>query len=223
MAMARLAADGALHLSSGLSMEMLDRLPVDAVLDADMAGSRDLLSQHWCAGLVAPIRRRLHGIGVLAQDAVAIQCTLFRKTDTCNWKVPYHQDLSVPVAARIEHPNLAGWSSKPEGVFVQPPETVLAELLAVRLHLDDCGVDDGPLRIVPGSHRLGRVSSESIPTMQKSAVETACTARRGDLWLMRPLLLHASSRALKPGGRRVLHFLFASPDPGHGLQWRLAV
>lgn len=221
--MERFTADGALHLSSELPMDLLAALPVDAALDDDSAGSRDLLSHPWCAELVAPIRRRLHAAGVLANDAVAIQCTLFRKTATCNWKVPYHQDLSVPVVVRVEHPDLSGWSTKPDGVYVQAPELLLSEILAVRLHLDPCGESDGPLRIVPGSHRAGRLPSAMIADVPKSAVERTCVASRGDLWLMRPLLLHASSRAARPNGRRVLHFLFAPPDPGYGLQWRIAV
>lgn len=221
--MERFAADGALRLPSGLPEGLLDALPVDTVLDDDMAGSRDLLSHPWCAELVAPIRRRLHAAGVLALDAVAIQCTLFRKTTTCNWKVPYHQDLSIPVATRIEHPDLAGWSTKADGVYVQPPEPFLSDLVAARLHLDACGEGDGPLRVVPGSHRSGRLPAAAIANVPKSTVERTCVAERGDLWLMRPLLLHASSKAERPNGRRVLHFLFAPPDPGHGLQWRIAV
>ncbi|MBX3711872.1 MAG: phytanoyl-CoA dioxygenase family protein [Lysobacter sp.] len=223
MTMSRFAEDGASRLSSALPSDLLAALPADAALDDDSAGSRDLLSQPWCAELVAPIRRRLYAIGALAEDAVAIQCTLFRKTATCNWKAPYHQDLSVPVAVRIEHPDLSGWSTKPDGLYVQPPETLLSKLLAVRLHLDACGEDDGPLRVVPGSHRSGRLPSTTIADVPKSAVERTCVAERGDLWLMRPLLLHASSRAARPNGRRVLHFVFAPPDPGHGLQWRIAV
>jgi hypothetical protein len=220
---AQLDADGALRLASGLSPERLAALPVDEALDDGIAGARDLLLQPWCAQLVPQLRHRLHAAGVLSMDAVAIQCTLFRKSADCNWKVPYHQDLSVPVAARVEHPALTGWSSKPDGLYVQPPEALLTDLLAVRLHLDSSGEDDGPLRIVPGSHHAGRLPSAAIADIPKSARERDCVAAQGDLWLMRPLVLHASSRALRPNGRRVLHFLFAPPDPGHGLQWRIAV
>ncbi|MFD0726325.1 phytanoyl-CoA dioxygenase family protein [Lysobacter brunescens] len=223
MTAAQLDVDGAIRLESGLSWDLLATLPVDDALEDGLAGARDLLWQPWCARLVAPIRRRLHAAGVLAAESVAVQCTLFRKTADCNWKVPYHQDLSVPVAARVEHPALTGWSSKPDGLYVQPPEALLSDLLAVRLHLDICGEDDGPLRIVPGSHRAGRLPFAAIADVPKSARERSCVAAPGDLWLMRPLVLHASSRALRPNGRRVLHFLFAPPDPGHGLQWRIAV
>ncbi|KRB06884.1 hypothetical protein ASD86_12855 [Lysobacter sp. Root690] len=54
--------------------------------------------------------------------------------------------------------------------------------------------------------------------------EVECTARPGDLLIMRPLLLHASSKAVQPSGRRrILHFLFGPRDPGFGLRWSLAI
>ncbi len=220
---ATLTEAGWLRVPSGLSRAMLCGLPAEAALDVGNAGSRDLLSQVWCSNLVAPLRSGLQALGLLPNDAVAVQCTLFRKTPDCNWKVPYHQDLSIPVADRIEHPALSGWSVKEDGHYVQPPVALLDGLLAVRLHLDPCGDDKGALRVVPGSHRLGRLEPERVAAMDKRHCQTLCTADAGDLLLMRPLLLHASSKAMRPNGRRVLHFLFAPPDPGCGLQWRIAV
>jgi hypothetical protein len=211
------------RLPSGLSQGMLRTLPVDDAPDAGSAGSRNLLACDWCAALVAPIRDRLHVLGLLPADSVAVQCTLFRKAPDCNWNVPYHQDLSIPVDRQVEHPALSGWSVKEDGHYVQPPATLLDALLAVRLHLDACGEDEGALRVVPGSHRLGRLSPERIAMMDKRKDEVVCVADVGDLLLMRPLLLHASSKAGRPNGRRVLHFLFAPRDPGCGLQWRIVV
>lgn len=218
-----LAEAGWLRVPSGLPRATLDALPVEAALDAGDAGSRNLLTEIWCSGLVAPLRAGLQSLGLISDDAVAVQCTLFRKTPDCNWKVPYHQDLSIPVAEFVEHPALSGWSVKEDGRYVQAPAGLLDGLLAARLHLDPCGDDDGALRIVPRSHRLGRLSPERIAAMDKRRDEVVCAADVGDLLLMRPLLLHASSKAVRPNGRRILHFLFAPPHPGCGLQWRIAV
>jgi ectoine hydroxylase-related dioxygenase (phytanoyl-CoA dioxygenase family) len=223
MSLATLADAGWLRVPSGLPPAMLDALPVDVAPGVGDAGSRNMLEQDWCAALVSPIRSRLQSLGLLAADAVAVQCTLFRKTPDCNWKVPYHQDLSVPIAGHVRHPALSGWSVKEDGHYVQPPIDVLDALLAVRLHLDPSGYDEGALRVVTGSHRLGRLSPERIAAMDKRHDEIVCAADSGDLLLMRPLLLHASSKAERPRGRRVLHFLFAPPMPGCGLQWRSAV
>lgn len=41
--------------------------------------------------------------------------------------------------------------------------------------------------------------------------------------VMRPLLLHASSKAPGAGLRRVLHFLFAPARASHDLRWQIAI
>jgi ectoine hydroxylase-related dioxygenase (phytanoyl-CoA dioxygenase family) len=218
---------GWLRVSSALPRATLDALPLDAVLDDEAAGTRQLLEKPWCAALVAPIRARLQQLGVLVEDAVAVQCTLFRKTPECNWKVPYHQDLSIPVAARVENAALSGWSIKEDGHYVQATDALLANMMAVRVHLDHCDADAGALRVLSGSHRLGRIDAAQIGAKiaesDMRAQEVVCTADVGDLLLMRPLLLHASSKANRPNGRRVLHYLFAPLQPGGGLSWRSAI
>ncbi len=190
----------------------------------DDAGDRELLREPWCGELAAALRARLSAAGLLAADAVAVQCTLFRKSAGRNWKVTLHQDLSIPVAAQVDDARLSAWSRKQGGTFVQPPAELLQRLLAVRLHLDDCGAGDGPLRVVPGSHRHGRLDADAAAALRAAQGETACTARRGDLLIMRPLLLHASSKATRPEGRRrVLHFLYGPREPGYALHWSLAI
>jgi hypothetical protein len=183
-------------------------------------GTRTMLQSAWCAALVQRLRRHATLAPLLPPDAVAVQCTYFEKSVGRNWLVPWHQDLSVPVAERVEHPALRGWSRK-EGVLqVQPPAAVLAQLVAVRLHLDDCGPQDGPLRVLPGSHTAG-VRPEGASPAADDAI--TCTAPRGSALLLRPLLLHASSKASGNGLRRVLHLLFAPPPLPHGLRWHHAV
>lgn len=199
-------------------------LPAVSAAAEDDAGDRELLREPWCAELAAQLRESLIGAGLLATDAVAVQCTLFRKSAGRNWKVALHQDLSIPVAARVDDARLSAWSRKQGGQFVQPPAELLERLLAVRLHLDACGPGDGPLRVVAGSHRHGRLDADAAAALRTARGETECTARRGDLLIMRPLLLHASSKATRPEGRRrVLHFLFGPREPGYALHWSPAI
>lgn len=216
-----LSSAGWVRLTSGLVPAAL-RLP-DLDDRAVSAGSRACLQLQACAALVAPIRARLAAIGLLSMDAVAVQCSLFRKTSVCNWNVACHQDLSVPVAERSTDPALTGWSIKEDGLQVQPPVELLERLLAVRLHLDDCPEQTGALRVVSGSHRQGRIATDRIAKVREAGCDTVIEAQAGDLLAMRPLLLHASSKATRPNGRRILHFLFAPPDPGYGLRWSTAL
>ena len=88
--------------------------------------------------------------------------------------------------------------------------------------IDDCLLYTS-LRVLPGTHAAGRIDVEAIPALRRDRREAHCFADAGDLILMRPLLLHASSKAESPSGRRVLHVLFAPPEPGFGLRWRTRV
>ncbi|MGJ7526429.1 phytanoyl-CoA dioxygenase family protein [Variovorax sp. GB1P17] len=186
------------------------------------AGSRNLLAQPQCREMAHCLKAQLVDMGLLAACAVAVQCTLFDKTADRNWLVALHQDTSIPASTR--EPDLAMPAVIKEGEpYVQPPVDVLQSLLAVRVHLDDCGADAGPLRVVPGSHRAGHLDDSKAQAMRADRGEVTCTAARGDALLMRPLLLHASSRARSPARRRVLHFLFGPECLPHGLVWNRIV
>ncbi len=192
-------------------------------LNTDGAGTRELLAQPWCAGLADTLRGHPALAPWLPATHAAIQCTGFDKSAGQNWLVPIHQDLSIPVAERIGHPALQGWSEKEGRLYVQPPRDVLEHLIAVRLHLDDCGETAGPLRVVPGSHRQGRLTQAQMLAERERRGEVACLSKRGGVLLMRPLLLHASSRSTGAPSRRVLHFVFGPRALPLGLRWAQAV
>jgi ectoine hydroxylase-related dioxygenase (phytanoyl-CoA dioxygenase family) len=137
--------------------------------------------------------------------------------------VAVHQDLSIPVRERIDVAACSAWSEKEGVLFVQPPATVLDTIVAVRLHLDDSTPSNGPLRVVPGSHRRGRLTSAQVQTVREESGEIACPVPKGGVLVMRPLLLHASSKAQVSAPRRVLHFVFGPPVLSLGLSWHTAV
>src|ERR1700694_5888180 len=85
------------------------------------AGTRSLLEFEWCRALVGRLRATPDLRELLPGSSVAVQCTLFDKTPDRNWLVALHQDLSIPVSARVAHPELGVWSVKEGQNFVQPP------------------------------------------------------------------------------------------------------
>jgi hypothetical protein len=186
-------------------------------------GTRCLLSADWCAALA----RRLRGHGDLGRlippGHVAVQCTYFEKSSARNWLVPLHQDLSIPVAERVDGAGWSGWSDKEGAVFVQASVAVLEQLVAVRLHLDRCGASDGPLRVVQGSHTQGVLAPDAATETRDALGECVCEAEAGTALVMRPLLLHASSKSQGTGRRRVLHFLYGPRSLPRGLRWQTAV
>jgi ectoine hydroxylase-related dioxygenase (phytanoyl-CoA dioxygenase family) len=156
---------------------------------------------------------------VLDPDAFVVRGIFFDKTPEANWPVPWHQDLSVAVQERRDAPGWGPWSEKAGVIHVQPPPEVLERMLTVRLHIDDCLAENGALRVLPGTHRLGRLGTAETMRLRETVPEVVCAAHRGDALLMRPLLLHASSPSQQPGHRRVLHLEFAADDLPHGLEW----
>jgi ectoine hydroxylase-related dioxygenase (phytanoyl-CoA dioxygenase family) len=182
-------------------------------------GSRNFLEFAWCKELAQFIREHFAVNAFLPSDAVAVQCTYFEKTREQNWLVPIHQDLSIPVAEKVDHPELPVWSEKEGSVFVQAPDEILRSLVAARLHIDECGPEDGPLGVVPGSHQAGRLSNEQALRARDELGKTICTVAKGGVLLMKPLLLHASSKSSGRGQRRVLHFVFGPRALPYGLRW----
>jgi len=143
---------------------------------------------------------------VLGSRVRPTKLTIFDKTPSANWRVPWHQDLTITVEKRRECPGFGPWTVKDGLPHVQPPADVLKETVAVRLHLDDTPPENGALRVLPGTHRMGRLSGARIQELRRRVEETVCPLEAGGAMLMSPLLLHSSRRATSPGRRRVLHF-----------------
>jgi len=127
------------------------------------------------------------------------------------------------VKQRIDVSGYGPWSIK-EGVpHVQPPIEILETMVTVRLHLDDCDESNGPLRVIPGSHRTGRRDAADIVKSRANQKEVICSMQAGDALLMRPLLLHASSEASAPAHRRVVHLEYSTGSLASGLEWAEAL
>lgn len=157
---------------------------------------------------------------LLPDDAVAVQCTVFEKSPVKNWLVAFHQDRSIPVRDRVEAPELTGWSEKEGDIFVQPPASLLEKITAVRLHIDPCTLESGALRVVPGSHLSGILAAADAERIRDIAGERVLPSPRGGALLLKPLLLHASSKASVSTQRRVLHFVYGPLQLPLGLEWR---
>lgn len=213
--------EGFAILPAVFSDEEVSRIsPLIEACELKGAGARELLRFDWCRKVAGMILERMVRIGVLDQSAVAIQCNLFSKRASSNWKVAVHQDLVMPVAAPVDDERLSGWSVKDGVHYARLPDPLLRKMLAVRLHVDACLVGDGPLQVVPGSHREGALPVNTLASMADRLGRVRCEAQAGQLILMRPLLVHASSKATDPAGaRRVLHYVFGPADPGYGLAW----
>lgn len=144
---------------------------------------------------------------VLGRNVAPIDALLFDKIPGSNWKVPGHQDVVMPIADLLEADGFSGLTTRHGVRYGQPPEEVLQGLVAARIHLDDSPHDNGPLAVVPGSHRR-RLTDRELAELAPDQYRI-CPASAGDVLLMRPLLVHRSAPSATPLHRRVLHVVYA--------------
>ncbi len=157
---------------------------------------------------------------ILGRDAFITRALLFDKRPGANWDVTWHRDTTIAVRAKHETPGYGPWSIKAAVHHVRPPVSVLAAMLTVRLHLDECNADNGALLAVPGSHAEPDLDlAETIDAAACQSVCVCCPVPAGGSLLMRPLILHASKKAVEPSRRRVVHLEFASTPLDEPLRW----
>jgi len=210
-------ADGYALVHRCVSEDTIQAL--ETALDADQHGIRNLFTNQIVRTIAGSDEVRRPVASVLGDGCFAMRGIFFNKSPKANWKVTWHQDCVIAVREKLDIEGWGPWSSKADVIHVRPALEVLQQMLAIRIHLDDCGEDNGPLRVIPGSHRDGILSDAEIQNRSKESA-VACAVLRGDAILMRPLILHSSPPATRPSNRRVVHLEFATAELPHGARWQ---
>ena len=140
-------------------------------------GTRQLLDVPVVQELARSKAVRSIAEGALGHRCFAVRGLLFDKTPSANWKVTWHQDLTIAVRERRDAAGFGPWSVKQGVPHVQPPIAILQRMIAVRVHLDECGPENGPVRVISRSHTSGRLSGEDIDRWKQSA-SVDCTVLR---------------------------------------------
>jgi ectoine hydroxylase-related dioxygenase (phytanoyl-CoA dioxygenase family) len=149
-------------------------------------------------------------------DYFVVKSIYFDKPKDSNWFVAWHQDLMIAVNKKIDLPGFGPWTVKQDQYAVQPPQDILENIFTIRIHLDDTDERNGALRVIPGSHRNGvHRYSPAGSTNEKEICRVPC----GGIMIMRPLLQHASSRAISAARRRVIHIELSNSSLPGGLEW----
>ena len=137
------------------------------------------------------------------------QAVLLDKNARRNWSLPMHQDVYVYV-----YVSTAPGEPQSSTRRVRAPNHVLRSMLVMRLHLDDCSVASGGLRIIPGTH-----FSLQDACLEQSKMITL-DQRSGDVLLMRPLLVHDSPSSTVPTPRRIVHLSFIPRALQTAISWQ---
>ena len=154
---------------------------------------------------------------LFGREYFVVKSIYFDKPGDSNWFVSYHQDLTISVDKKVMVEGFGPWSTKQNQYAVQPPLSILENNFTIRIHLDDTNENNGALRVIPSSHAKGIYRADTINWNDE--VEETCNVPKGGIMLMRPLLLHASSRTTNNEKRRVIHIEFSSSDLPTPLEW----
>jgi ectoine hydroxylase-related dioxygenase (phytanoyl-CoA dioxygenase family) len=229
-AVGRLHTDGFAVLPQGFDVETTQRLAetLNRTVESNAVRRRSgevFAIRHLCKVVPevldfaqSPALKALIG-PILGPDFRLVRSILFDKVHGANWKVTWHQDLTITVRERKEAPGFVCWTQKTGVTHVQPPSEILESILTVRIHLDLTDGSNGALKVIPGSHRHGRLSADQIKARKEKGPTVRCDIPAGGVMLMRPLLLHASSPAATPHRRRVLHLEYSATQLPDGLEW----
>ena len=150
--------------------------------------------------------------GILGPDAFPFRATVFDKSPTSNWLVVWHQDTALPLRERLELPGWGPWSLKDGVHYAHAPTATLSKVLALRVHFDNSSTENGPLRVLAGTHLMGVLSDDRVHEVATRIAPIDCVVPRGGVVAMRPLLIHASSKSQTEMPRRVLHIEYAASD-----------
>lgn len=153
---------------------------------------------------------------LFGSDYFITKSIYFDKPVNANWFVPYHQDLTISVDQKQDIQGYGPWSVKQDQFTVQPPADILEHNFTIRIHLDDTDEHNGALKVILGSHLKGISRAEATPGKE---TEQVCRLKKGDIMIMRPLLLHASGRTTNGQKRRVIHVELSNRQLPVPLKW----
>lgn len=131
-----------------------------------------------------------------------------------NW----HQNVSINSKGKIEVEGFTRWSENASGYDVFPPTEILKSSLIIHIHLDDTNVQNGALKVIPGSHNK-KLSSSEVQLITQNSIPFECEIDMGGIQIMRPLLLKAFSKASSQKPMRLIHLEFNSIELPKGLEW----
>ncbi len=154
---------------------------------------------------------------IFGEDYFVVKSIYFDKPEESNWFVSYHQDLTISVNTKSDIEGYSSWTVKQGQFAVQPPINILENIYTIRIHLDDTTEENGALKVVPQSHNKGTYRPETIDW--NTETEAVCNVDKGGIMIMKPLLLHSSSRTTNNKRRRVLHIELADKELPQEIQW----
>lgn len=161
----------------------------------------------------------VQGLDSILSSPKPVRIVGFNKTITDNWAISWHQDRVIAVKERADNIGFSNWSCKSKVWHCEPPTVFLENMLFVRIHLDQVDETNGAMKIALRSHKFGKVSSNRILELIEDCEKETCAAQRGDVLIMKMLLIHCSESSTSKRQRRALRIDYSNFELPTPLKW----
>lgn len=165
---------------------------------------------------------------LIGAHARPVRALLLDKTDAANWSLGWHQDCTIEPAARVDVPGFGPWTRKQGRLHVAPPIAITERMVTARIHIDPVDIDNAPLLVATGSHRLGYIEEAEIAAVVEQCGRCTCLADAGAIWFYATAVLHASGAPHRVAAAGCSSWI--SPPircraslPGQSTRWEIAV
>jgi ectoine hydroxylase-related dioxygenase (phytanoyl-CoA dioxygenase family) len=148
-----------------------------------------------------------------------VKAIYFNKTQDNNWLVGWHQDKTIALQEKIPTPGYINWTKKQGVIHVQPPLEIMENILTLRIHLDRTDLNNGALKVIPKTHKMGFLNSERIKQLTTTNKTVVCEADAGDILIMSPLIVHSSAKSINNCDRRIIHLEYTLISLPQHLHW----
>ena len=148
-----------------------------------------------------------------------IKAIFFNKNLQQNWAVPWHQDKTIAVKQKVAISGYKNWTVKQGVTHVQPPLNILNKITTIRIALDDTDSNNGALKIIPRSHKLGVLNQKQLNCVVQQESALSCSLKTGDILMMHPLILHSSNKSINNKARRTIHLEYSNVSLPQNLAW----
>ncbi len=223
--------DGFYTVADALSQQQCDQLlaQIEIASEANSASVRSSRGTVYAArnliesladltALVQSTNLHLHVKSAIGDAAGLVRVLYFDKPSDRSWTLPFHKDLTIAVENNAIPTAIFSKPTRKSGVdHVEAPPSLLGNMLTLRIHLDEVTEANGPLQVIPGSHRSGK----TVIAYERAPVKIL--VKRGAVLAMKPMIVHGSGHTDPDQKlhRRILHLEFCgTPQLPDGYQWK---
>ncbi|MEM9014480.1 MAG: phytanoyl-CoA dioxygenase family protein [Pseudomonadota bacterium] len=153
------------------------------------------------------------------KDASPTRIIFFDKTTSANWSLGWHQDRVIAVRERKAIAGYNKWTVKGGTIHVEPPFEVMENSITVRISVDPADHNNGALEILPGSHRLGKLSDSRSAALGEISEAKTLETNPGDIVFLSTPILHRSGPSRTSRRRRTIQIDYSWAPLPKPLEW----